>query len=471
MSKVFISHSRTVAGKRLDPEYHYALASIRIESPYPCVKLLSLAYFKTGGTPSTINGEYWGGDLPWVSAKDFKTFRFEDSEDHITELAAKEATTYVVDKPALLMVSRSGILQHSLPVMVTYKRAAINQDIKAFFPDGRVSVDYLGAYFDLLGNRLLPLLCKSGATVQSINTNELMNLQVPVPPPDVQRQLVAELDAAYAAKRKADEKAAELLASIDDIILDALGIPPIPPADTSLAARIFTVSAREVADKTLAPSHYREMINLGTSKFNSQPFSDVVSIDPVESITNAARPYHLVPMEAVSAEYGCVDRVEVIDAGDMSGYSIFRDGDVICAKISPCMENGKSAVVSTGLEGIIFGSTEFLVFRPKAGLILPEFLHLIIRLGSLRECAGRNLSGTTGHQRITKDFFRALVIPVPPRAVQEKIAAKVASIRAKAKRLKVDALSALVSAKKRIESEIIGGVTDMVPCFENHVCG
>ena len=196
MSKVFISHSRTVAGKRLDPEYHYALASIRIESPYPCVKLLSLAYFKTGGTPSTINGEYWGGTLPWVSAKDFKEFRFEDSEDHITELAAKEATTYVVDKPALLMVSRSGILQHSLPVMVTYKRAAINQDIKAFFPDSRVSVDYLGAYFDLLGKRLLPLLCKSGATVQSINTNELMNLQVPVPPPAVQRQLVAELGAA-----------------------------------------------------------------------------------------------------------------------------------------------------------------------------------------------------------------------------------------------------------------------------------
>ena len=452
MSKVFISHSRTVAGKRLDPEYHYALASIRIESPYPCVKLLSLAYFKTGGTPSTINGEYWGGDLPWVSAKDFKTFRFEDSEDHITELAAKEATTYVVDKPALLMVSRSGILQHSLPVMVTYKRAAINQDIKAFFPDGRVSVDYLGAYFDLLGNRLLPLLCKSGATVQSINTNELMNFQVPVPPPDVQRQLVAELDAAYAAKRAADEKATKLLASIDDMVLNELGIANLPKPDTSLSARMFIVSAKEVANATLAPDHYFDAIDFSKARYSCERFVGRIDIDPpcgLEQITK------LVPMEGVSAEWCTIENIEDISPDATQGYSTFRGGDVIWARITPCMENGKSAVVEAEPSECFCGSTEFLVFRPKDDKVNPYYLQSLLHLKRFREVAAHNFTGTSGHQRVTADFFKTISIPIPLRSVQDRIASKASSIRTEARKLKANATAALKSAKRKIEGIIL----------------
>ena len=73
-------------GGRLDPEYHHALRRTRIRSTYPSAKLLSLSYFRTGGTPFTAPQEYWNGLIPWVSAKDFKAFRFEDSEDHVTEL-------------------------------------------------------------------------------------------------------------------------------------------------------------------------------------------------------------------------------------------------------------------------------------------------------------------------------------------------------------------------------------------------
>lgn len=461
MSKVFITHSRAVFGQRLDPEYHYALASISLKSPYPSVKLLSLAYFKTGGTPSTSVDAYWNGALPWISAKDFTAFRFDDSEDHITELAAKEATTYVVDKPALLMVSRSGILQHSLPVMVTYKRAAINQDIKAFFPDSRVSVDYLGAYFDLLGKRLLPLLCKSGATVQSINTNELMNLQVPVPPPDVQRRLVAELDAAYAAKRKADEKAAELLASIDDIVLDALGIPPIPPADTSLASRIFTVSSREVVDGRLDAYHYRPYFRKNVERLKCVgcvPLSDIVKLShemwDQKEWEDGTSVFPYLEIGAIDVEFGSVaDIVSIpVEEAPSRARMIARQCDLLVSLTRPTRR--AIAFVPMDYEKIV-ASTGFSIIRKVAPSIMPEYLSAVLRSEICTLQFDERSSGGN-YPAITEDQLLQCIVPVPSKVVQEKIVATVTEIRAKAKRLKADAQSALVATKKCIESGVIG---------------
>ena len=90
MSVTFRIKASEAQGRRLDPEYHHELRRTRIKSSYPTAKLLSLSYFRTGGTPSTAHPEYWNGSIPWVSAKDFKAFRFEDSEDHVTELALVE---------------------------------------------------------------------------------------------------------------------------------------------------------------------------------------------------------------------------------------------------------------------------------------------------------------------------------------------------------------------------------------------
>ena len=280
MSVTFRIKASEAQGRRLDHEYHHALRRTRIKSSYPTAKLLSLSYFRTGGTPSTAHPEYWNGSISWVSAKDFKTFRFDDSEDHVTELALAEATTYYVNRPAVLMVSRSGILQHTLPVMVTHKPTTINQDIKAFFPDDRVSVDYLGAFFDVFGSRLLPLVCKSGATVQSLNTEQLMDLSIPLPPLPEQRKIVAELDAAYAAKRAADEKATKLLASIDNMVLKELGIAKLPKPDTSLSSRMFIVPAKEVHNGRLDAYYYKGKFKELTKKLsccNCVPFGRLIT--------------------------------------------------------------------------------------------------------------------------------------------------------------------------------------------------
>jgi len=432
---------------RFDPEYHYALLNGNIKSPYQLVKLLSLAYFKTGGTPSTDNDDYWGGSLPWISAKDFKTFRFEDSEDHITELAAQDATTYVVDKPALLMVSRSGILQHSLPVMITYKRTAINQDIKAFFPDNRVSVDYLGAFFDLFGKNLLPLLCKSGATVQSINTNELMNLPIPVPPPDTQKQIVAELDAAYAAKRKADAKAAELLASIDDVVLEALGIPPLPPPDTSLSARIFTVSSRDVTEKRLDAIAYQSirrkfLKNVKDSSYPIQSIGTLVEVKRLQTDTLTGQVY--VGMENIdgnTGEFMPSENKETISSG-----ILFQEGDILVPRLRPYLNK----IWHATFDGV--ASTEFYPFVAQG--VSAAFLAIFLRTKMISNVLTMLMTGNT-LPRVQIEDVLALPIPVPPESAQEEIVTKVSAIRAEVKAMKSDAVEHLAAAKSCIEKQLL----------------
>ena len=91
----FDKRYRLIVSKTIKGHYTDAAAKscfINLEGqkmPLPA-KLLSLSYFRTGGTPSTAHPEYWNGSIQWVSAKDFKTFRFEDSEDHVAELAPAE---------------------------------------------------------------------------------------------------------------------------------------------------------------------------------------------------------------------------------------------------------------------------------------------------------------------------------------------------------------------------------------------
>ena len=447
MGKMFTIKASEAHGRRLDPEYHHALRRTRIRSTYPSAKLLSLSYFRTGGTPSTAHPEYWNGSIPWVSAKDFKAFRFEDSEDHVTELALAESTTCYVNRPAVLMVSRSGILQHTLPVMVTHKPTTINQDIKAFFPDDRVSVDYLGAFFDVFGSRLLPLVCKSGATVQSLNTEQLMDLSIPLPPLSEQRKIVAELDAAYAAKRAADEKATKLLASIDDMVLSELGIAKLPKPDTSLSSRIFTVPAREVHNGRLDPIAYQSMRrqfykNVREGTYETVRLGKVVDVDRCQTDSLDGLTY--VGLENINGSDGTYSPTG--EKESISTAVLFRKGEILFPKLRPYLNK----VWLADFDGA--ASTEFFPLIPTG--VSAEYLIVYLRLTQVARVMTLLMTGNT-LPRVQLEDVLSLPVPIPPRSVQDHIASTASSIRAEARKLKADATAALDAAKRKIESRIV----------------
>ena len=98
--------------------------------------------FFGGGTPLKSHPEYFTGSIPWVSPKDMKSLVINDSIDHITEEAIAHSTTNLVPTNSVLMVIRSGILKHTLPVAVNSLPVTINQDMKAFVPNETVKLHF-----------------------------------------------------------------------------------------------------------------------------------------------------------------------------------------------------------------------------------------------------------------------------------------------------------------------------------------
>lgn len=153
-----------------------------IPSHWELSPLKYLVTFKGGGTPAKERPEFWNGEIPWVSPKDMKVDVIEDAADHITDAGLAASTTSVVEAGSVLLVVRSGILKHTIPVARSAKRVALNQDMKGLIPSSRILCDYLA--FLAKGNQKQFLFAwrKEGATVESLDHELVANTYVPIPP-------------------------------------------------------------------------------------------------------------------------------------------------------------------------------------------------------------------------------------------------------------------------------------------------
>ncbi|MGE0756802.1 MAG: restriction endonuclease subunit S [Pirellulaceae bacterium] len=105
------------------------------------VELDRLADFRAGGTPPRTESSFWGGDVPWISGKDFKQFRVRDSQERLTEEGAERAT--LVPAGSTLVLVRGMMLANTIPVMFTERTVAFNQDVRAIVPRDGILPEYL----------------------------------------------------------------------------------------------------------------------------------------------------------------------------------------------------------------------------------------------------------------------------------------------------------------------------------------
>ncbi|MFA7044333.1 MAG: restriction endonuclease subunit S, partial [Bacteroidales bacterium] len=229
-----------------------------------------------------------------------------------------------------------------------------------------------------------------GSVRSSLSFERLQEIEIPLPPLPEQRRIVKKI-------KEIEKKAKQL----------------------NKQNNLSFIGVNSMIDS------YVEKLILANTKWNRFPLKEKAKINPSKAEINGfdgKKEVSFLPMPAVDDKTGTIKAPLVKKYSEVkNGYTYFRDGDVIFAKITPCMENGKSAICANLINGIGFGSTEFHVIRPNIKEILPEWIHLIIRSKKFREEAEKNMPGTAGQKRVPKEFLEDYSFPVPEIAEQKKI--------------------------------------------------
>ncbi len=223
----------------------------------------------------------------------------------------------------------------------------------------------------------------SGSNINNLSST-INQVKIPLPPLEVQKQIVAECEAIDIQVSKAKQQTIENKQTIEEKIEIAFGQYDTKKLSEFCFVNPSKTEIRNIDENTLVS--FVEMASVSNEGFIA---------------TKVARP------------------LKDLKKGS---YTYFAENDVIIAKITPCMENGKCAL-ATGLSNNLgMGSSEFHVFRAKnkAG-ILSKYIFILLNREIVRKEAEKNMTGASGHRRVPASFYEDFKIPVPPLSVQEDL--------------------------------------------------
>ena len=170
--------------------------SLAARGPVSWIRLRDLGVWSGGGTPSKTRADYWdGGDVPWITPKDMRSSKIQNSMMNVTDKAVRESNVKLIEAPSIALVVRSSILQHTFPVAQIDVDATFNQDMKVLVVDpDRFEHRYIYYALSANGQEILRLASKQGGSVNSLVVPQLMDFEIPIPEIDEQRRIADLLD-------------------------------------------------------------------------------------------------------------------------------------------------------------------------------------------------------------------------------------------------------------------------------------
>lgn len=375
--------------------------------------LNDVAKLTSGGTPLATKKEYYeNGTIPWLVIGDLTDSFVECSEKYITEIALKESNAKLLPIGTLLIAMYGSIGK----LGITKIECATNQAIASIIE--LYGIDKFFLFYLFLYKRPFLMQLGKGGTQKNISLAVLNSLEIPLPPLAEQGRIVAKIE--------------ELFAGID------AGVENLKSVKNQIALYRQSV-LKSALDGTLYKTTEWNFTSIGTvCDINPKTVLPDFSDDSIVSF---------LPMPTVEAETGAFSPETVEYKKVKKGYTKFQNNDVLFAKITPCMENGKSCVVRDLIQGVGFGSTEFHVLRCHAGM-LPEYVFYFVVQKAFRSKAISFMTGAVGQKRVPADYLRDCEIPVPTLAEQERIVAEIESRFERADALETAVDRALNDAEK-----------------------
>ncbi|MCW4115909.1 restriction endonuclease subunit S [Aurantimonas sp. MSK8Z-1] len=405
-------------------------------------KLKYLADFVGGGTPDKSKPEFWNGEIPWVSPKDMKTDEILDTEDHITSDGLHSSATNVVESGAALIVVRSGILRHSIPVAVNRVPVALNQDMRAILPHEPLEVEFLASLIRGFQTELLRQWSKEGATVESIEYDLMASTEIPLPPLDVQKRIVgyleretADIDALIAAKQKLLDLMAEKRRAI---AAEAVmrGLDPSAPLRSSGIDWLGDI-----------PAHWE--VERCRWLFTERDQRSQTGEEEMLTVS------HLTGVTPRSEK-----DVNMFEAESTTGYKLCIAGDLAINTLWAWM----GAMGTARVDGIV--SPAYNVYTPGPRL-LPDYVDALVRIPVFAQEVTRYSKGVwSSRLRLYPEGFFETWWPVPPLEEQQQIVEHISAETTKIDRLRTATESSIALLKERRAALIAAAVTGQLEISE-----
>jgi len=358
--------------------------------------------FYTGWTPPTGDESSYDGDLPWANISDIGPKFLTETAKRISMSAVRKHKIRIAPNGSLLFSFKLSVGQVSIAAVPMYTNEAI-----AIFQSS-ANILSRWAYYTF------PICIPKNASeniygAKMLNQYLIKSAKIVLPPIEEQHAIAAFLDTETAridALIAEYETLIELLkekrqALISQAVTKGLN-PDVPMKDSGVEWLGEVPEGWEV-------KRLRFIAELNPSK------SECSGIEGDSQVS-------FLPMEAVGDD-GSLNLEHVRPICEVnSGYTYFREGDVTIAKITPCFENGKGAVMRGLQGGIGFGTTELIVIRPIPQATVGEYIHLLFICAYFRKFGESWMYGAGGQKRVPDDFVRNFKVGIPPVAEQHAIA-------------------------------------------------
>ena len=411
-----------------------------VPSGWVWCELSSIASFSGGKTPSTTIKEFWeNGSNLWVTSKDMKSVYIYDSLMKISDKALDDMNLYSPD--TLLMVTRSGILRHTLPLAILKKPATINQDIKAISFYDKDFVFYIYIVLKANENLILEDYHKDGTTVDSINFDKFIDLPIPLPPLSEQRRIVSEVEKWFGIIDQLESNEADLRKSIEQTKKKVLDLaihgklvsqdPNDEPA-SELLKRIVETHGRASNKKSAISSEEIDEVPFEVPEgwvwcrlpdICAIPITDGTHQTPTYSDKENGIPF-LSSKDVTSRriEWSNIKYITKELHTELYKRIAPQKNDILLAK------NGTTGVAAIVEDDRIFDIYVTLaVIRPIEEIVYPLYLLHVINSKFCKEQFNTHLTGI-GLPNLHLTDIKKTIIPLPPLSEQRRIVAKIEEV-------------------------------------------
>ncbi|MDD5368043.1 MAG: restriction endonuclease subunit S [Anaerolineaceae bacterium] len=270
------------------------------------------------------------------------------------------------------------------PTNLTAEKCAIGRGLTILRPKPTIKTKFLLFALRSLESQISEM--GKGSTFAAITKSDLEQIEIPYTDPDIQNQVINRIEE-FLTELVEARRLHEKIVTDTNRLTDSVLAEVYPGTDEALQEGWKLLAMPQVC--SINPTRPRNLLY------------------PDETETS------FVPMASVDEREGRIADLRIRSFGEIKrGYTYFEENDVLFAKITPCMENGKAAIACGLNNGFGFGSTEFHVLRPHPG-ILPEWIYYFIRRETFRQEAKTKFRGAVGQQRVPQDFLETHLIPVP----------------------------------------------------------